>query len=725
MGYLINLFLMLFVFSLAACGGGGGSSGANPNQSTLTVTSGDVLTLPVGAFRQYSVSGGVPPYQVASSEPAIAVGNIVGNSLSIGAIAGGQASIRIYDYKGTTVSTQVTVGSSLALSTTAPSNISLSPPGFTSCTGVSAIGGSATYAIAGGAAPYSVVSSNTAVVAVTLVDGSHWQAQSKGIGAATILIRDAGGSAPVQIAVNTAGDGTKVLSVSPEKLLMPTGYEAEVTVSGGVGPYRAAGGVPAAIQVTPACSDDGRFKIKGNLASKLDIGFVDSIGSSVKTEVEINTGTPSFRVSPAPITVSENSAGVITLGLYGFLGDTATSASSGRVCIFISDPTYFALEPGQAQCSTYSASNRTFNLVTGSRGSRCVSANTVVEVLAVDSASQAATGTITIADNGIACNLGSVAVTPTTVTVQPTLTNDVTISSGSGAYVVTSSNPAVVTAVVVGNRLTLTGGVTLGTATVTVTDAATNQSATVSVTNGSAGAFVVSPTAITVQPTLQNAAVIIGGYGSYTVTSSDPAVATAAAVADRLTITGGATRGVASISVTDVATGQTRIVTVTNGSTVGALVLSQTVAAPGVGSDRFVTIAISGGSGNYVATTFNGRIAVGSIDKNVLKIEGITAGSTSVLVTDTTTQQTALVAVQVVDAELRLSNGTLSLAVGESQSVVVSGGSGGFVVTSNDANVMATISGRDITVTRLAAGASATVTVRDTRFTTLVTLTVN
>ena len=221
------------------------------------------------------------------------------------------------------------------------------------------------------------------------------------------------------------------------------------------------------------------FKIVGNLASKLDVTFVDTAGQSVKVEVEINTATVSFRLSPSPMSVNENSTEELTFSLFGFYGDAGTGASSGTVCLYLSDPSYLGLDPSRTTCSTFSAQNRTFKLITGTRGVRCVSSDTPIQLRAVDSQSSIALGTITILDVGSACVAAGAPVTGA-LTLQPSIvtipgatgSSNVLISGGTGGYVASVvSGPGSVTASVIGNVLTVTR-TAAGAATVRVVDAA-------------------------------------------------------------------------------------------------------------------------------------------------------------------------------------------------------------------------------------------------------------
>ena len=104
--YLI-LFLLL---SLSGCGGGGGSGGSNPSQQTLVTTAGSAVVLPVSSASQFEVSGGVPPYRVANSDQAIAVGAISGKVLTIGAVSAGSTNLLVLDNSGASIAINVRVG---------------------------------------------------------------------------------------------------------------------------------------------------------------------------------------------------------------------------------------------------------------------------------------------------------------------------------------------------------------------------------------------------------------------------------------------------------------------------------------------------------------------------------------------------------------------------------------------------------------------------------------
>lgn len=128
---LLSFFLTTLLISvvLAACGGGGGSpgftSGSNP---TFTVVAPASLTLQVGLLQQYAIKGGVKPYSVVSTDPAVAVGWIGGDDyVSIGTVVPGTAFITVSDAARSTFVIAVKSGSNTPLYTTASANLTITP----------------------------------------------------------------------------------------------------------------------------------------------------------------------------------------------------------------------------------------------------------------------------------------------------------------------------------------------------------------------------------------------------------------------------------------------------------------------------------------------------------------------------------------------------------------------------------------------------------------------
>ena len=116
---------------------------------------------------------------MVSSDPSVVTVAMVGNSLTLSAVSGGTAQVVITDSLGARTSFQVTVGGAIALHTTAPGAITLSP----------GAANAQTYEIRGGASPYTVTSGNVGV-ATASVSGTIFTVTGVGVGSANLQVTD-------------------------------------------------------------------------------------------------------------------------------------------------------------------------------------------------------------------------------------------------------------------------------------------------------------------------------------------------------------------------------------------------------------------------------------------------------------------------------------------------------------------------------------------------------
>ncbi|MCA0325676.1 MAG: pilus assembly protein N-terminal domain-containing protein [Proteobacteria bacterium] len=529
---LIGILSLVATTLLAACGGGGGSSGTNPNQITLTTTAGTNVVIPVGGSGTYTITGGNAPYRVVNPDPTIAVAAVSADQLVIGAVGGGDTTVQVLDYNARSVSIAVKVGSSKPLYTTAPSALTV---------GVGA-GAARTFSVGGGAAPYTVTGADGGIASVVQVSGTQWTVTGVALGTTTVNIRD-GAGATLQVALTV---GVPPLQLAASDYQIFVGMSTITKITGGQAPYRVNQGIPAALDASVVGDE---LIVVGKLVSEgIDVTVLDSANQSAKVKVTVVAGSPTIRVSPNAITISENDNQVINFTIFGAVGN---------VCLFSDNPGLLA--PIGATCGAFTG----FTLNTGSNGSRCVNGNQTVTVTVVDANRAIASTAVTVADNGLACGLGAFGVTPGTLalTLPASATAQALINNGSGAYEVLSSNGGVATATVNGNVVTVTG-LTAGSATITVRDKADqNRSATIAVTVGQ-GAFGVTPGTLVLSMAGAAAGQVLinNGSGTYEVVSSNTGVATVAVAANVVTITRVAA-GSATITVRDAAN-QTRTATV-------------------------------------------------------------------------------------------------------------------------------------------------------------------
>ena len=140
----------------------------------------------------------------------------------------------------------------------------------------------------------------------------------------------------------------------------------------------------------------------------------------------------------------------------------------------------------------------------------------------------------------------------------------VLITSGSGNYMVESSNSEVATAECTNNTILVTAH-TVGTATITVTDTKSGFTATinVTVTEESTDDLALSETTVSMKPNETAEVAITSGSGSYTVANSNEEVAVAAISNGNKVSIAARKAGTTTITVTDTETQQTATIEVT------------------------------------------------------------------------------------------------------------------------------------------------------------------
>jgi hypothetical protein len=291
----------------------------------------------------------------------------------------------------------------------------------------------------------------------------------------------------------------------------------------------------------------------------------------------------------------------------------------------------------------------------------------------------------------------------TTVSVVVGNSQEVTITGGTGFYKITSSDEKIATATISGStvqKVTIQG-VALGTAVITIEDD-TGATATINVT---VSGLTFDKTSIIVQPAGSVTITILTGTPAYTVVSSDDTIATALITSDKITITGVA-KGSATITVTD-SSSVSAVITVQVGP---AFTLNPTSVA--ISINEIINSIISGSSG-YTVSSSDIAIATASIvtDANSITkvlITGIAAGSAVITVEDVL-KSTATINVTVDTTYTKV----VTLGVGETEKVSLTGGTGFYNVDISD-NLVAKITlNKDDAVVEGIAGGKTTITFTD------------
>jgi hypothetical protein len=193
-----------------------------------------------------------------------------------------------------------------------------------------------------------------------------------------VLVRDNAG-ATLSLAV-TVGGGA--LTVNPSSATALVGDVLVAKVTGGQAPYSAV--VSNANVANASIANDGTLTVTVKQQStSVPVLISDSTGLTTSFALSSTAGQPSIQLSPSSLSVSELSGDVITLKVYG---------AQGAISAFSSDT-------GLLQAS---ASGSMITVITGSKGNRCVTADTKVTISAVDSAGALATSVITITNSASA-----------------------------------------------------------------------------------------------------------------------------------------------------------------------------------------------------------------------------------------------------------------------------------------------------------------------------------
>lgn len=574
------VFAVFLLALLTACGGGGGSAG-NTSGTSLFTTAAEKIVISPGETQTYNIGGGVPSYTATSNSGAAGV-NVNGKTLTITGGGGGTATITVKDATGAKVLIDVTVGSGLALYTTAPSAVTVG------------VGSSSTiYFIGGGSQLYAVSSSNQQVATVG-VNGSIFIINGVAGGKATVIVKDSlGASVSIDVVVGTSD---AMFSTAAADIAMEVGAANIYKVGGGTTQYSASSSNPGVAKATMTGTD---LTITGVATGKAVVVVRDTAVGSVTINVTVGNGTvtPLFTTAAADIVVAPSTSPTFTIG-------------GGK--------------------APYNASSSNATVVTAS-----VSANTLTvkglvagsaKVIVSDSAGVLVPINVTVG-TGAAVPLFTTA--PSAVTVSTGVTVPYTVGGGTAPYTVSSSNTSVATVSQSGTSFSITG-VSAGAAQVAIVDAA-GKTVNIAVT--------VSPVATIALDVLPNGATgsvgdvltfkVSGGSPSYSVTINNPSIAT---VSPTTVAAGGSftatllNAGSTVITVID-AQGAVKTLNLTVTQNAALLRLSPSALTVGENNASSINLSIYGGTGPYTAFTSDLKKSSVSVAGNIMTVAVGTAGN--------------------------------------------------------------------------------------------------
>jgi hypothetical protein len=518
------------IVSLVACGGGSGSGNTVLDKAgiPLATSATSQVSLAAGSTAEYSVSGGgggskFVSYTASSSDTKVAQVALQGTKFTINAVAPGTAIINVADSAAANVAITVNVtGDSVAkLTVNAPAAVTLTP------------GMAAQYKLAGGVAPYSIVTSNPQFVAATTAAGSV-AISANAAGTSTVTIFDAtNASVKFDVTVNAVGDTTAKLALNaPASVTLEPGMTAQYKVAGGIAPYSVVSSNP---RVLVAAAGTGTVSITAANPGSATVVVYDAAGTSSTFSATVTgAGVPVAFYTTAPDAISMAVNSQLNFSVSGGVAPYTVSASDAAVV-------------------TASITGTTLNIKAVGSGKATLNIRDSVGTLLISNvtATGASAGSLyTTAPSSIAISLGAA----------PTYT----IQGGVPAYIASTSNANVATVTVAnGNELKITG-VAAGIADIVLFDSTGSSikiATTVAGGTGNVPLYSTAPDAITVIVGASPSYTIAGGAGPYVVTSSDVTVATVSQTGSTFTVNG-VKAGTAVVSIHD-ANGTPLAITVT------------------------------------------------------------------------------------------------------------------------------------------------------------------
>lgn len=559
----------------------------------------------------------------------------------------------------------------LPLFTSAPTSLSLTS-GSTS----------PSYSLSGGVAPYTVTSDKPSLMSVPL-SGSEFSVSiaAGASGSGSITITDAKG-AKLSVTVTVPAPAA-LFTTAPASLSLVSGATSPTySISAGVAPYTAGSDTPSLISVSLSGSTFSITTLAGKNGSGV-VSISDSAGT--KLSVTVTVPAPAAMFTTAPVSLSLVSGAT-----------SPTYSISGGVAPYTAGSDTPSLMSASLSGSTF-----TVSALAGKNGSGVVTVS--------DSAGAKVSVTVTVP-------------APATLFVDAPANLTVpidasgytyTVSGGTGPYTAVSSNTAVVSSTppAVNGRFVIQG-VSAGSASITIKDAL-GVAITISVTvPASTALFSTAPATLQILSGTTNFYTVFGGTAPYVVNTSG-VIAKAVLSGASLAISG-VVPGLQTVAISDAKGAVISIdVTVKQGLYTDAPANLSVVNGTGATYSIFGGIPYAGAA-LYRVNSSNPAIATASISGSTIAISGLSAGSTSLVISDSVGATTLVtVTVPVAGALLSTAPSSLSLATGASGVYALSGGVGPYTATSaNPAIVSAVVNGSALTIGAVADSAGGATSVK-------------
>ncbi len=261
---------------------------------------------------------------------------------------------------------------------------------------------------------------------------------------------------------------------------------------------------------------------------------------------------------------------------------------------------------------------------------------------------------------------------------------EVVITSGSGNYKVETKDAKVATVTLDNNKVVITG-VKKGETKVIVTDTEAGTKKEIKVVVAVDGLAISEEEEITVQKGGTGEFVIVSGSGNYKAETKDAEVATVTLKGTKITVTG-VKKGKTKVIVTDTEAGTTKEVVVV--VSVDKLAVSKEKVTILKGNKKEVLIIA--GSGKYEVKSKDREVATVTFKGAKIVITGAKQGEAKVVVKDIEAGIEKEITVVVTLEEFTLSKEEVTVQKGEAREVVITSGSGDYMVKSKN-NEVATV----------------------------------
>jgi len=426
----------------------------------------------------------------------------------------------------------------------------------------------------------------------------------------------------------------------------------------------------------------------GVSTSILAVASASAVHVIVNSQSSADVTWPTYSSTVSAITLSQT-------GLVLNVGSSSTITASGSSSLYLSNNTNSAIANVSISGSSVTITGNTYG-------------STVVTICSQGTSTNCPSVYVTVQSSGAT----PLTFSQSNLTIAYNQSVPVTISGGTGIYtILNNSNSNNVSASLNTNTVTLRALQNSGQSTITVCSSDMSSCGIINVTIGTASTATLyfSQTNPTVSIG-QTTSIILSGGGSssyYISSNSNTSVVQATINGTTLSLYG-ILSGSATINVcSSVGSCNSIGINVSYVSSGGSLTLSQSSVSVLVGQS--VSITVSGGATPYSISSGSSNIFQSSLNGNIITLSGIAVGSSTLLVCSS---ESACVNLSVVvnsstssTSNPVFSQNNLSITLGQSQSITVSG-NGGYYVSGNTNSSVAsvTINGTVITINSLALG---------------------